>query len=129
MTANLKLSTFQISSPRKRSEGLRIGATRRPSQGVPKALWKSEDYFNVWFPTIAPSAKLIARLQHRDFDNPSVRRAFFDNYERELLSTASGRQAIELIAEIAKTTPVSIGCFCADESCCHRSRLYEIIRK
>ena len=129
MPAILKLTTFQIGAPLKRGQGIRIGVTRRPPRGVPKERWTSDGYFDVWFPMLAPGAKLLARFQLLGLDDPAVRERFFDNYERELLSTAEGRQAVELIAQIAKRTPISIGCFCEDEAKCHRSRLYRIIQR
>jgi uncharacterized protein YeaO (DUF488 family) len=39
------------------------------------------------------------------------------------------RHAIELLAEMAKRTPISIGCFCEDESHCHRSVLRDLIER
>lgn len=124
----LRLSTFQIGTPAKRGQGLRIGVTRLPPRGVPKDRWVRDGYFDVWFPVLAPSAKLLGRVKQIDFDDSAARKTFFDRYERELLATAEGRQTVELIAQIAERTPISIGCFCADESRCHRSRLDKIIR-
>jgi len=83
----------------------------------------------VWLPALAPTAKLLARVKKRNFDDPSVRKAFFDAYERELLASADGRQTVQFVAQVAARTPISIGCFCGDESRCHRSRLVKIIRK
>lgn len=127
MTEPIHLKTFQIGTPVKRGEGLRIAVTRRPPRGIPKADWKRVGCFDVWFPAIAPSATLLARLKELDFEKESVRKAFFDSYERELLQSAESRQTAALIAEISRRTPVSIGCYCADESRCHRSRLYKVI--
>ena len=129
MPAILKLTTFQIGAPAKRGQGIRIGVTRRPPRGIPKERWISDGYFDVWFPLLAPGAKLLARFQRLGLDDPAVREKFFDSYERELLSTAEGRQAVEPIALIAKRTPIGIGCFCDDEAKCHRSRLYRIIQR
>ena len=129
MKKKLRLSTFQIGAPARRGEGLRIGTTRRPPRGVPKSRWVRDGYFDVWLPALAPSAKLLALLKKSDFNDPSVRKAFFDAYERELLATAEGRQTVQFIAEVAARTPVSVGCFCSDESRCHRSRLLKIIRR
>lgn len=124
---NLQLSTFQIGNPAKRAEGLRIGVTRHPPRGVPKDHWVADGYFDVWLPTLAPEAKLVSQILKLDPDKTKEREKLFDRYERELLSGATGRQTIELIARIAERTPVSLGCFCHDESRCHRSRLYKII--
>jgi uncharacterized protein YeaO (DUF488 family) len=129
MKKRLRLSTFQIGAPARRGESLRIGTTRRPPRGVRKNRWVRDGYFDVWLPTLAPSAKLLARVKERDYDDPSVRKAFIDAYERELLATAEGRQTVQFVAEVATRTPISIGCFCSDESRCHRSRLLKIIKK
>ena len=128
MNSKLKLSTFQIGTRAKARQGLRIGATRRPPRGVPKSRWTTDGYFDVWLPVVAPSQKLIARHKEH-LDDPAQRRAFFDAYERELLSSSSGRQTVQLLAQIAKRTPISIGCYCADESRCHRSRLYKLLKR
>jgi len=125
----LRLSTFQIGTPCKRGQGLRVGTTRRPPRGVPKSRWTRDGYFDLWFPALAPSLKLRHRFKHRDFDDPAVRKMFFNSYERELLSSSVGRQAVEFVARVAERTPVSIGCFCGDEARCHRSRLFKIIKR
>lgn len=125
----LKLSTFQIGSPAKRGQGLRIGATRLPPRGVPKSRWKRDGYFDVWFPAIAPSRELLSWIKQRDINDASVCRTFFHRYEQEVLGNSTGRQTLQLLAEIAKRAPISIGCFCEDESRCHRSRLYQLIRQ
>ena len=129
MKKKLRLSTFQIGGPARRGECLRIGTTRRPPRGVRKNRWVRDGYFDVWLPALAPSAKLLAHLKDRDFDDPTVRKAFFDAYERELLRHAEGRQTVQFVAEIATRTSISVGCFCQDESRCHRSRLFKIIQK
>lgn len=129
MESGLKLSMFRIGSPPKRGQGLRIGTTRLPPRGVPKERWTTGGYFDVWLPTLAPSAKLLARVKKLDLEDEKVREKFFDAFEHELLSSSEGRQTVDLIAHIAARTAVGVGCFCEDESRCHRSRLYEIIRK
>lgn len=123
-----KLSTFQIGSPPKRGEGLRIGVTRYPPFKVPKTRWASDGYFDVWFPALAPSARLLTRFRTK-LEDPAIRKRFFESYERELLATAESRQNVEFLAQIATRTPISIGCYCEDESRCHRSRLYKIVQK
>jgi uncharacterized protein YeaO (DUF488 family) len=129
MSKNLHLSTFQIGTPATPAQGLRIGVTRHPPRGVPKDRWVSDGYFDVWLPTLAPEAKLVSQILKLDPEKTKERGRLFDRYERELLSDATGRQTVELIARIAERIPVSIGCFCKDESHCHRSRLFEIIQQ
>jgi uncharacterized protein YeaO (DUF488 family) len=122
----IQLSTFQIGTPAL-EEGLRIAVTRRPPRGIPKADWKRVGCFDIWLPVVAPSAELLERFQPQQVKDPRLWKKFLGAYEKELLGSADTRQTIALIAALAARLPVSIGCFCADESRCHRSRLYELI--
>jgi uncharacterized protein YeaO (DUF488 family) len=128
MPKKLSLSTFQIGTPPEPGQGLRIGTTRRPPRGVPKNHWVSGGYFDVWLPALAPSAELLSALKNYDLDNLAQRKKFFDRYEKELLGHADTRQTVEFVAEISTRMPIAIGCFCEDESRCHRSRLYKILQ-
>lgn len=129
MTNKLHLSTFQIGTTAKPEQGLRIGVTRHPPRGVPKDRWVADGYFDVWLPTVAPDTKLVTQIRALGPDKAPQREKLFDRYERELLVDAAGRQTVELLAQIAMRTPISIGCFCADEAGCHRSRLVKIIQR
>lgn len=129
MAQKLHLTTFRIGSPAQPGQGLRVGATRRPPRGVRKERWAADGYFDVWLPALAPSADLLAELKHYDLQDPKQRKKFFDHYERELLSSAESRQTVEFVAQVAARMPLAIGCFCEDESCCHRSRLYKILQE
>lgn len=128
MPQKLHLTTFKIGAPAQPGQGLRIGATRRPPRGVPKERWVADGYFDVWMPALAPSVKLVPELLKRQNGPIAAFEKALDRYERELLSTADSRQLIEFVAHIAARTPVAIGCFCEDESRCHRSRLYKILQ-
>jgi uncharacterized protein YeaO (DUF488 family) len=112
----MKIRTFRIGDARKRGEGLRIGTTRRPPRGVAKRRWP--EYFDVWFPTLAPSAKLLRSTR-------STKR-FFDAYRRELTRPPASH-AIQLLAALARTTPIALGCYCEDESRCHRRVLRDAV--
>lgn len=122
------LSKFRVGDAPKAGEGLRIGVTRRPPRGVSRDEWRSEGYFDVWFPYLAPSETLIEKYRPR-IDEEKARKQFFAAYERELLGSAESRQAVELIAAMSLRTPVSLGCFCEDETRCHRSRLFEVVSR
>ena len=116
----IKLRTFRYGDDAKRGQGLRIGTTRRPPRGAAKKHWG--EYFDVWFPILAPSEKLRKR------GLPTYRR-FCASYERELTSRAESRQAVQLLAHLALRTTVSIGCYCEDESKCHRTHLRRLIER
>ena len=120
----LRLSTYRLGTPRGKGEGLRVGATRYLPRGVPKAEYGRRDYFDVWLPLLAPSRELLA--WYRDEERPAE--AFFRRYRKEMAAT-DARQAIALLAEVARRTPVGVGCYCADEARCHRTELERLIRE
>jgi len=125
----VQLTTYRIGTPAAAGQGLRLGVTRRPPRGVPKARWVADGLFDVWVPALAPSAELLKKIHAvKDPDERAFTR-FFDAYERELLGSAEGRGLVELLALVALRTPLAIGCFCEDESRCHRSRLARMIRQ
>jgi len=122
---NLKLRTFQVGSPRKRGEGLRIGTVRYLPRGVYKKDYAKLDYFDIWFPILAPSRKLL-KWAHSQQDSASK---FPEKYKREMMSNTNSRQAIKLLAKLALKTPIAIGCYCEDERYCHRSVLRKLIKE
>jgi uncharacterized protein YeaO (DUF488 family) len=128
MRQQLNLSTFQVGTPAKPAQGLRIGVTRFPPRGVPKDRWATDGYFDVWLPVLAPSAKLVAEIKKKQSGPAAAFLKALDKYERELLSNSTGRQTVEFLAQVAARMPISIGCACADESRCHRARLYKILQ-
>lgn len=117
----LRLKTFRCGDPPHRGEGLRIAVTRRPPRGVARQDWHR--HFDVWFPILAPSEALRRRWKSDNFGFGE----YCLRYERELLGRAESRQAVELLAALAARTPISIGCYCEDESLCHRSHLRKLI--
>ena len=128
----IKLRTFQIHSPRKRGEGLRVGTVRFLPMLVKKKDLAPLDYFDVWLPTLAPSRKLMQRAKHLlelgKWDDKHWAK-FMQHYRHEMETQRDSQQAIELIAQIAKRTPISVGCYCDDEDWCHRSILRALIEK
>ena len=124
-----KLGTFQIGTPRKTGEGLRVGAVRFLPRGVKKEDYARLDYFDVWFPLLAPSSELLKSLKRRQWPSEKVRfSSLRSRYVAEMKKT-DARQAIKLLAELARSTPLSIGCYCENESACHRSILRELIEE
>lgn len=122
----LRLRTFRIGDPPAAADGLRIGVTRRPPRGVPRARWQADGWFDVWFPAIAPGRALLAKYRPAALDDPKVFAKLAAAYRREL-EKPEARQTIQLLAELARRTPIAIGCFCEDESRCHRSVLKKAI--
>jgi uncharacterized protein YeaO (DUF488 family) len=123
----VRLRTFRIGDPPGAGDGLRLAVTRLPPRGVPRAKW--HELFDVWFPLLAPSRALFATVKTLDAGDPKAWKRFFDRYEKEITADAEKRQTLEAIAAIAARTPISIGCFCADESRCHRLRLRQVLER
>jgi uncharacterized protein YeaO (DUF488 family) len=124
----LKIRTYQLGSNRKRGEGLRIGVVRRPPRGVHKEDYAQLNYYDVWFPILAPSQRLLSWIHDNDSVDPAIWRTFTKRYQSEMLNNTNSLQAVKLLAELVKHTPISIGCHCSDETRCHRSILLELIK-
>ena len=45
------------------------------------------------------------------------------------MKKTDARQAIKLLGELARATPLGIGCYCEKESACHRSILRELLEQ
>jgi uncharacterized protein YeaO (DUF488 family) len=103
---------------------MRVGTVRRPPRGVPKADFARRDFYDVWLPELAPSAELVAQAQRaetaRDWDR------FVRAYRREM-SRPEARHLLDLLAALSHRTELTVGCYCADESRCHRGILRELL--
>ncbi|MDQ3333030.1 MAG: DUF488 family protein [Planctomycetota bacterium] len=121
---SLKLSTYRYGTARRRGEGLRIGTTRFLPRGVARQDYATLNYFDVWLPVLAPSRELLR--WYRDGE-PSVE-DFYRRYRKQMRET-DAKQAIALLREIASRTPIAVGCFCENESRCHRRALEQLIRE
>lgn len=125
----LKIRTFQVQADRKRGEGLRIGVTRNHPRGEAKKDWVRLNYFDLWLPSLAPSARLRNWVSRHDIGgNKDDWNVFSERYEKEITGNAESRQQLILLAEIAKRTPISVGCTCTDERFCHRRILLRLIK-
>lgn len=114
----------QLGSDRMPDEGLRIGTVRRPPRGVPKAEFASRNYYDVWFPNLAPSAELMA--QGKTVSNAAEWASFSRHFKAEMATPAASRD-LDLLAAMSRQSNFSIGCYCGDESRCHRSVLRQLL--
>ena len=116
----------RLGTPRAPGEGLRVGTVRRPPRGVPKSEHASRDFYDVWLPELAPSEALVASgLKAVD---PRAWRSFVRRYRAEMKRPAAAR-LLALMAALSQETALSVGCYCEDESRCHRSVLTELLRE
>lgn len=116
----MSLRIVRLGSPRHPDEGLRIGTVRRPPRGVPKEQYAAQDWYDVWFPNLAPSLETMKLGQSAT--TPAQWSAFMRKYRSEM--TAPGaKHDLALLAALSRTTNLSVGCYCEDEAHCHRSIL------
>ncbi len=114
----------RLGSQRVEGEGLRIGTVRRPPRGVPKAEFASQNWYDVWFPNLAPSVETMKLGQ--EAKTPAQWAKFIKKYRAEM-ATSENIHAIELLAALSRQSNFSVGCYCEDEAHCHRSVLRELL--
>jgi uncharacterized protein YeaO (DUF488 family) len=115
---------IRLGSPRIKGEGTRIGTVRRPPRGVPKSEFASQNWYDVWYPNLAPS--LDTMKMGLTAETPKQWTAFTKKYRAEMASPEN-RRTIELLAALSRDSNFSVGCYCEDESHCHRSVLRELL--
>lgn len=116
----MSLRVVQLGSPRHTNEGTRIGTVRRPPRGVPKAEFSRQDWYDVWFPNLAPSPDVMKLGQSVASD---AEWSVFARKYRVEMATPEARHDINLLATLSHTANFSVGCYCENESRCHRSLL------
>ncbi len=121
----MALRVVRLGTPRRRGEGLRIGTVRRPPRGVRKADYGKRDYFDVWLPELAPSARLVAYALSTPFTDR--RWAVYARKFRNEMRAPAAQRLLALLAALSHQTDLSIGCYCEDESRCHRSLLQQLL--
>jgi uncharacterized protein YeaO (DUF488 family) len=120
----MAITVVRLGTPRRRDEGLRLGTVRRPPRGVPKSQFASRDFYDVWLPTLAPSAPLVAAAQRAG--NDKAWQAFVRKYRAEMNKPEPAR-VLDLLAALSRQTNFSVGCYCEDEQRCHRSVLRKLL--
>lgn len=114
----------RLGSPRAENEGLRIGTVRRPPRGVPRAEFAVRNWYDTWLPNLAPSVETMKLGQAAQ--EPAQWDAFTRKYRAEM-ATPDHVHLIGLLAALSQTTDFSVGCYCEDESHCHRSVLRDLL--
>lgn len=114
----------RLGSPREKDEGPRIGTVRRPPRGVPKSNFSSQDWYDVWYPNLAPSAQTVKLAQ--EAVTPTQWATFMKKYRSEM-SSPDARHSLELLALLSQNTNFSVGCYCEHEEHCHRSELRRLL--
>lgn len=118
------IRVVRLGSPRIDGEGTRIGTVRRPPRGVPKSEFSSQDWYDVWFPNLAPSVETMKLGQQAK--TPAEWASFMKKYKAEM-SLPEANHSIELLAKLSLGSNFSVGCYCEMEAHCHRSVLRALL--
>ena len=114
----------RLGSERTEGEGTRIGTVRRPPRGVPKSEFASQNWYDVWFPNLAPSAETMKLGQ--EARTPAQWAAFVKKYRAEMTTPEISR-TLDLLAVLSHHCNFSVGCYCENEAHCHRSVLRDLL--
>jgi len=119
------LRVVRLGTPRRAGEGLRIGTVRRPPRGVRKSDYAARDFYDVWLPELAPSAPLVSYAYAEPFT--ARRWAHYALRYRREMRRPEAQRLLALLAALSQRTNLSVGCYCEDETRCHRSLLRELL--
>ena len=122
----MAVHVVRLGTRRRRDEGLRLGTVRRPPRGVPKTEFAARDFYDVWLPDLAPSEALVKQAQAA-IDERGWRR-FEKRYRAEMKRPEAAR-LLALLAALSHRTDFSVGCYCENESRCHRSILRTLLEE
>ncbi|MGE5336462.1 MAG: DUF488 domain-containing protein [Gemmatimonadota bacterium] len=122
----MTIRVVRLGTPRAPGEGPRLGTVRRPPRGVPKSEFARQNWYDVWFPNLSPSAELVKLAQgartEREWE------AFRRKYRAEMAAPDNAR-ILDVLALLSQRSDFAVGCYCEDESHCHRSVLRALLRE
>jgi uncharacterized protein YeaO (DUF488 family) len=121
----MAIRVVRLGTPREPAEGPRLGTVRRPPRGVRREDYSRGDYFDLWLPDLAPSAPLVSWAHSKSFTDQ--RWSTYARRYRSEMRVPAARRLIALLAALSTVADFSVGCYCADESRCHRSLLRELL--
>jgi uncharacterized protein YeaO (DUF488 family) len=121
----MAVRVIRLGTPRHPGEGVRLGTVRHPPRGVRKQDYAARDYFDVWLPELAPSAPLVAWALSEPLT--PKRWAIFERRYRREMRQPSAQRLIGLLAALSAQTNFSVGCYCEDETYCHRILLKKLL--
>src|SRR3954463_6202786 len=105
----MAIRVVRLGSPRIKDEGLRIGTVRRPPRGVPKAKFASENWYDVWFPNLAPS---VPTMQLGLAAQTAAEWGKFTRAYKADMAAPAAKHDVALLATLSHATNFSVGCYC-----------------
>lgn len=123
----MSIRIVRLGTPRAPDEGLRIGTVRRPPRGVPKSEFARQDWYDCWYPNLAPSPATMQLGQAAQAsDDAGDWQRFRRAYLREM-ARPEASHSLDLLAALSHRTQLAVGCYCAREERCHRALLRELL--
>jgi len=122
----MSIRVLRLGTPREPGEGPRLGTVRRPPRGVPKTEFASRNYYDVWYPLLAPSEATVKLAQAAKTDAQWA--AFAKKYRAEMKEPDAAR-TIAMLALLSHDSNFAVGCYCENPAHCHRSVLRELLEE
>ena len=122
----MAIRIVRLGSDRAPGEGVRLGTVRRPPRGVKKEDFARLDFFDVWFPELAPSAKLVKWFYDQPEMTEAKWRRYVASYRREMAEPSASR-TLDVLARLSRDVNFSVGCYCENKERCHRSVLEKLL--
>lgn len=121
----MAIRIVRLGAAREPDEGPRFATVRRPPRGVRRADYARRDYFDLWLPELAPTAALVSYARSQPF-TPARWQTFARRY-RSQIGKPAARRLLATLAALSSQANFSVGCYCVDETRCHRSLLRELL--
>jgi uncharacterized protein YeaO (DUF488 family) len=119
------IRVVRLGTPRSPGEGPRFGTVRRPPRGVKKEEFATRDYFDLWLPDLAPTQELVSWAQASPWTD--ARWATFARKYRAEMRRPEPVRLVDALALLSKQADFSVGCYCEDETRCHRAVLRDLL--
>ena len=120
----MSVRIVRLGTRRALDEGVRLGTVRRPPRGVPKKDFSRLDWYDVWFPVLAPS---VATMKIGLAAESDRQWAVFSRKYRAEMNAPAASQSLDVLAALSHHANFSVGCYCEDESRCHRGLLRALL--
>jgi uncharacterized protein YeaO (DUF488 family) len=124
----MAIRVVRLGTDRAPDEGVRLGTVRHPPRGVKKEDHARLDFYDVWFPELAPSATLVKSARAAGAMTDAEWKRFAAAYRREMGEPAASR-TLEVLARLSHEANFSVGCYCENAARCHRSVLARLLEE
>lgn len=93
---------------------------------MPKSRHATDDWYDVWLPNLSPSAELVKAALASTSEK--AWHSFVRRFRGEM-KRPEASHLLDTLAALSHSASFSIGCYCADETQCHRSVLRDLLEE